>query len=84
MLFTTLSAILCIHSFVLTYPYNSTNSTASNTSIGNQYPDVVQCPWDCRDHTKYREICDTVCSNDTNKVYATCLFLCDIHHRNGT
>nr|CAX78096.1 hypotheticial protein [Schistosoma japonicum] len=76
MLFTTLSAILCIHSFVLTYPYNSTNR--------NKYPDVVQCPWDCRDHTKYREICDTVCSDNTNKVYATCLFLCDIHHRNGT
>nr|CAX78102.1 hypotheticial protein [Schistosoma japonicum] len=33
---------------------------------------------------KYREICDTVCSDDTNKVFATCLFLCDIHHQNGT
>ncbi|KAH8875363.1 hypothetical protein KSF78_0004612 [Schistosoma japonicum] len=34
MLFTTLLAILCIHSFVLTYPNNSTNSAASNSSIG--------------------------------------------------
>nr|CAX80006.1 hypotheticial protein [Schistosoma japonicum]CAX80007.1 hypotheticial protein [Schistosoma japonicum]CAX80008.1 hypotheticial protein [Schistosoma japonicum] len=49
-----------------------------------KYPDVLQCRWDCREHTKYREICDTVCSDDTNKVFATCLFLCDIHHRNGT
>nr|CAX79958.1 hypotheticial protein [Schistosoma japonicum]CAX79959.1 hypotheticial protein [Schistosoma japonicum] len=34
MLFTTLLAILCIHSFVLTYANNSTNSTALNSSIG--------------------------------------------------
>nr|CAX79952.1 hypotheticial protein [Schistosoma japonicum]CAX79953.1 hypotheticial protein [Schistosoma japonicum]CAX79954.1 hypotheticial protein [Schistosoma japonicum] len=33
MLFTTLLAILCIHSFVLTYANNSTNSAASNSSI---------------------------------------------------
>nr|CAX73956.1 hypotheticial protein [Schistosoma japonicum] len=49
MLFTTFLAILCIHSFVLTYPNNSTNGVALNLNL-----------------TKYREICDTVCSDDQN------------------
>nr|CAX79957.1 hypotheticial protein [Schistosoma japonicum] len=79
MLFTTFLAILCIHSFVLTYANNSTNGAASNSSIDNSNdPSIAEC----LNQYKHRKMIpyplwERMCSGVVDPPTFNCYLRCD-------